>query len=41
VDAISLLRKDDSLEPPADIRELYLKIAEEKGRTEEFLKNFT
>ncbi len=40
-DAITLIRKADSIEPPADIRELYLKIAEEKGRLEDYLGNLT
>ena len=38
-DAIALQRRDDSTEPPADVKELYLKIAEEKGRLEAFLGN--
>ena len=40
-DAIALNRRDDSTEPPADVKELYLKIAEEKGRLEAFLGNLT
>lgn len=38
-DAILLKRRADSTEPPADIKELYLKIAEEKGRLEDYLGN--
>ncbi|MBL7209090.1 MAG: 4Fe-4S binding protein [Dehalococcoidia bacterium] len=38
-DAIALNRRDESIEPPANIRELYLKMAEEKGRVEAFMGN--
>lgn len=38
-DAIALNRRDKSIEPPANLRELYLKMAEEKGRVEAFMGN--
>ena len=40
-DAITLNRRADSIEPPAGMKELYLKMAEEKGRVEAFLGNLT
>jgi len=38
-EAIALNRRADSIEPPADIKKLYVKIAQEKGRLEAFLGN--
>ena len=38
-DAIALNRRDDSIEPPANLGELYLKMAEEKGRVAAFMDN--
>jgi hypothetical protein len=38
-DAMALVRKADSVEPPVDNRELYATLAMEKGRAEGFLAN--
>ncbi len=40
-EAISLVRRADSTEPPAEARELALKAAQERGRLETFLANLT
>ncbi len=40
-EAAALVRKETSIEPPADIREMLSRMATEKGRAEEFLANLT
>ena len=40
-EAIALVRRADGTEPPAAARDLALKVAQEKGRTEAFLANLT
>jgi Fe-S-cluster-containing hydrogenase component 2 len=39
--AIDLIRKSDSVQPPAGTKELALKVAEERGRVDAFLANLT
>jgi electron transport complex protein RnfB len=40
-EAIDLIRKSDSIQPPAGTKELALKVAEERGRVDAFLANLT
>ncbi len=40
-EALALVRKENSIEPPADNKELYAALATEKGRAEGFLQNLT
>jgi Fe-S-cluster-containing hydrogenase component 2 len=40
-EAMALVRKENSVEPPADNKELYAALAVEKGRAEGFFQNLT